>query len=501
VPPLPSRRNALRVVLFNPAPRSGWQVQRRIELPLGLLSIATPLDRAGCDVRIVEEYGNRRWRQELINALRDECVCFGVTSMTGPQLLHAVRACRIVRQQRPGLPIVWGGIHGSLLPEQTLQSGWADVVVVGEGEETFPSLVDALAAKRPLAGVNGIAFLDGREFRLTKPRPYLDLDAQPPLAYRLIDMDHYRRRLFGMDHVSFNSSRGCPFRCSFCWDPVLHRRRWRAMEPGTVMDHLRRIIRDHGIRGFLFTDDFFFADLRRARGVLEEVVRSGLGISISKLQIRADTVCRMDREFLDLLVRANVRRLTIGVESGSQAMLDLLKKDATVEEVIEANQRLKPHPIVPVYLFMMALPGETPEQLAESIALAVRLTDENPRAVKTFNVYTPYPGTELYDTTVQQGLTPPERLEDWAVFNFRNVCDDAPWVHPRTRQLAEALDFPLMFLGKGHFVTPYKRTNPVAVTLARLYYPLARHRVTKLDVRFPIETRLAKSLGVFGRQD
>ncbi|MCX7886029.1 MAG: hypothetical protein N3B01_02070, partial [Verrucomicrobiae bacterium] len=83
----------MKVVLFNPAPRSGWQVQRRIELPLGLLCAATPLDRAGWDVRIVEEYGNKRWLGELTGALRGEVVCFGVTSMTGPQLLHAIKAC------------------------------------------------------------------------------------------------------------------------------------------------------------------------------------------------------------------------------------------------------------------------------------------------------------------------------------------------------------------------------------------------------------------------
>lgn len=491
----------MKVVLFNPAPRSGWQVQRRIELPLGLLCVATPLDRAGWEVRIVEEYGNRCWRQELTEALKGELVCFGITSMTGPQLLHAIRACKLVRQQRPDVPIVWGGIHGSLLPEQTLRSGWADVVVVGEGEETLRQLVETMATKRPLDGLAGIAYLQEGKFRTTTPRGYVDLDQQPSLSYRLINMDHYRRRLFGMDHVSFNSSRGCTFRCAFCWDPVLHGRKWRAMQPGTVMEHLRRIIRDYGIRGFLFTDDFFFVDMSRARGILEEVVRSGLGISISKLQIRADTVCRMDTEFLELLVRANVRRLTIGVESGSQAMLDFIKKDVTVEQVLEANQRLKPYPIVPVYLFMMALPGETPQQFEQSVRLAVRLTDENPRAVKTFNIYTPYPGTELFEVCVQMGLRPPERLEDWAAFNFRNVYQEAPWVHPRTRQLAEVLDFPLMFLGKGHFVTPYKKTNPIAVTLSRMYYPLARYRVTHLDVRFPIETKLAKSLGIFGRQD
>ena len=490
-----------RGVLFNPAPRSGWQAQRRIELPLGLRSVASPLEQAGWKVRIVEEYGNRQCRQELREALREEAVCFGVTSMTGPQLLHAISACTVVRERRPGLPVVWGGIHASLLPEQTLRSGWADFVVVGEGEATLLQLVETLAAKGAPAQVAGLAYLENGRFCATAPRPYVDLDQQPPLSYHLVNMDHYRRRLFGMDHVSFNSSRGCTFRCSFCWDSVLHGRKWRAMQPSTVMEHLRRVVRDYGIRGFLFTDDCFFVDLERARGILEEVVRSGLGLSISKLQIRADMVCKMDREFFDLLVRANVRRLTVGVESGSQPMLDLLRKDVTVEQVVQANQLLKPYPIVPVYLFMMALPGETPEQFEQSIKLAIRLTDENPRAVKTFNVYTPYPGTELYEMTLKSGFRPPQRLEDWAGFNFRHVQHDAPWVDPQTRRLVEGLDFPLMFLGKGHFVTPYKRTNRLVVNLSRLYYPLARYRVKHLDVRFPLETKLARALGIFGRQD
>ena len=178
----------VRIVLFNPAPRSGWQVQRRIELPLGLLWVATPLDGPGWDVCIVEEYGNRRWRTELVEALRGECVCFGVTSMTGPQLLHAVRACQVVRQQRPGLPIVWGGIHASLLPEQTLRSGWADVVVVGEGEETFPR--SRRTRWRPDGrsdSVAGIAYLDdGRLPGRRRLGPTSISNAQPPLSYRLI---------------------------------------------------------------------------------------------------------------------------------------------------------------------------------------------------------------------------------------------------------------------------------------------------------------------------
>ena len=489
------------VVLFNPAPRSGFQAHRRVELPLSVLCPATPLDRLGYRVRIVDQFANPHWEREFRDALSERPICLGVTCMTGPQILRAIEASQAAKELHPGLPVVWGGIHASLLPEQTLRHPAIDAVVVGEGEASFTDLVRALEDGRPLSDVAGIVYKteEGRAWA-TGERPFIDLDKEPPLSYHLLDMDLYRRRMFGVDHVTFNSSRGCLFRCAFCWDPVMHKRKWRAMEPETVLDHLQRIIRDHGIRGFLFTDDHFFIDLRRARGIIEGIVRLDLDITISKLQIRADTICRMDTEFLDLMVRAGVKRFTVGIESGSQRVLDLIKKDMTVEQAIEANRKLAPYPIIPLYLFMMGMPTETPDELRQSIVLAERMIEENPKAAKTFNIYTPYPGTELYGIALDRGLKVPERLEDWAKFNFRNVQKDADWIEPETKRLVEYLDFPLMFLG-SQFTHPYRRTNPVVVSLGKLYAPVARYRVDNLDVRFPIESKVVKSLGLFARQD
>ena len=525
------------IVLFNPAPRAGKQVQRRVELPLSLLCTATPLDRLGYRIQIIDEFANPDWKQELLAGIEERPICFGVTCMTGPQIWHALEGCRLVRERHPDVPIVWGGVHASLMPQQTLSHSLVDIVVVGEGEETFLELVKALQSGAPLSQVAGIWYKEDREapvgsgngsakaesilpvltpqsgsscasatvasngLHWTGERPFVNMDEQVPLSYHLIDMNRYRRQLFGIDHVSFNSSRGCTFRCNFCWDPVMHKRKWRAMRPETVLDQLQRIITDHDIRGFLFTDDHFFIDMKRARGILEAIVEADLDISISKLQIRADTICKMDEDFLELLVRAKVKRLTVGVESGSQRLLDLIKKDVTVEQVVEANRKLIPYPIVPIYLFMMGLPSETPTELEESIRLAVQLTDENPRAVKTFNIYTPYPGTQLYDVCVEQGLREPGTLEGWGHFNFRNVAADSPWLPAATKKMITALDFPLMFLGKGHFVNPYKKTNPLVVALAKLYYPVARYRVSNLETRWPIESRLVKSMGLFGRQE
>ena len=206
----------------------------------------------------------------------------------------------------------------------------------------------------------------------------MDLDAQPPLAYDLIDINLYRRKIFGSDHVSFNSSRGCSYRCGFCYDSVVHRRKWRAMQPETVVDRLKQIIRDYDIHGFNFTDDNLFINMNHAYEVMEQIVREDLRIKIGKLHIRIDAIGKMDDDFLNLLVRAGVERFTIGVESGSQRILDLINKRLTVEHVLDASRKLIGHPILPHYLFMMGLPTETPEELGQSIRLSERLLRENP---------------------------------------------------------------------------------------------------------------------------
>ena len=128
------------IVLFNPAPRSGKQVQRRVELPLSLLCPATPLDRQGYRIKIIDEFANPFWRQELLESLSQKPICFGVTCMTGPQILHALQGCKMVKERYPDVPVIWGGIHASLLPEQTFENAYADIVVVEKREETFPEL-------------------------------------------------------------------------------------------------------------------------------------------------------------------------------------------------------------------------------------------------------------------------------------------------------------------------------------------------------------------------
>lgn len=492
------RKDMPLVVLFNPSPRLGFQAHRRVELPLNLLYPATPLVHAGFRVKLVDQFADPAWQTKLEEALREKPLCFGVSCMTGPQITRALSACKALKRRYPEVPTVWGGIHPTLLPQQTLQNPWVDVVVVGEGEATLLDLVRTLADGGALSTVAGIAYREGGSVCFTETRPFVDLNAQPPLSYELVDINHYRRKMFGSDHVAYCSSRGCPFRCSFCYGGVMHQRKYRAKQPERVVEELKRLIRDYDIHGFNFTDDNLFADMDHAHRLMEQILRADMRIKVGKLHIRIDTIRRMDDDFLDLVARVGIERLTIGVESGSQRVLDLIEKSLRVEHVLEASRKLVRWPFVPVYLFMMGVPTETPEEFQQSIQLAGQLLRENPKAAKSFNIYTPYPGTALYRLAVEMGMKEPQRLEDWPPLNYRNVPKEAPWLARGMKKLILGLDFPLMFLGTNF---QFKKTHPIVNGLGKLYLPVARYRVRNMDVRFPFETKVVKALGLFGRQD
>ncbi len=488
------RRDDRHIVFFQPFPFGGLYQYRVTQLPLGLLYCATALEHAGYRVTIIDQSAEPDWKKKLFSALSDKPLCFGVTSMTGPQIRYALSACKIVKEKDPEIPIIWGGIHATLLPEQTLQHSLVDIVVVGEGEDTSIALAEAIRKKSPLKEVKGIAFKQDGQYVFTGLRPFVNLNTQPPLALHLVDLNRYREHMLGTDHAHVHCSRGCTFECAFCWDPIFHKRQFRKSDPSRILETMQRIVRDYGIHGFLFHDDNFFIDLAWARDVMERIVKSDLGISIGKLFIRADILCKLDTDFLNLLVRAGVKRLAMGVESGNQRLLDLLKKRITLEQVIEANQKLIPFPIRPAYLFMMGLPTETPDELIQTIRFAERLIREHPKATRTFNIYTPYPGTELFKIAVDHGLKEPKALSDWASLYYHGFFKGSPWILPETRKLVEVMNYALMCSKHDNAFGGFRRQDAGSILFTKLYSPLAQYRVRKMDVRFPIELKLISAL-------
>jgi len=489
-----------RVVLVYPKYVSGWQVQTRLATPLGLVCVGTPASLAGYDVKIIDQRIESDWRSVLIKELEQDPICVGVSTMTGPQIGFALEVSKVARRYGSA-PIVWGGVHPSLLPEQTLENENIDIVVQGEGEETFLELVRALEGGRPLGSVRGIWYEENGGVKSTGTRPFVDLNGMPPLSFDLLDMERYRRVMFGVPHQNFFTSRGCPCQCTFCYNTAFNRKRWRAMDPDLVVERIKAFVGKHHVKGLIINESNFFVDVDRGRRILQGIIDANLDIVISKVNIDMSTLFKMGPEDLELLQKAGCRRLPIAIESGSEKIRALLKKPVDVDRVVEINRHLRKTQIVPNFLFMIGFPTETREDLAESVCLAFRLVEDNPMAGIYFNNYTPYPGTELFDTVVEHGLEVPKRLEDWVAFNYRNLIQNGPWLSKEMRKIVKMMDFCSFFIGERPLLHPTEETSLVATLLGRLYAPLARKRAKSLYYRFPAEIQLAKLLRIYGKQD
>ena len=484
------------VVLIYPRHTWGWEAQPWRDLPLGLLYVAAPLVAAGHPVAVLDQRTEPNWQTALQRELKRDPICVGVSSSTGPQLKHALEVSRQTKLLAD-VPVVWGGVHPTVLPEQTLAEDCIDIVVRGEGEQTFLELVSALERGAPLAEIPGLSYAaDGRVVH-NADRPFIELDSYPPPALELIDPSKYVRNVFGVERILYSTSRGCPNACSFCFNTFVHRRRWRRLSPEVAVDQLEALVATTGVGGVFLSDSNFFTDIAWAREVLQGVVRRRLNLVFTRLHVCFNVLAKMGDDDLELLSNAGCKCLAIGIESGSERIRQMLHKSIDAAQLLEVNQRMARTPLHTLYFFMMGYPDETREELAQTVALYRRLLADNRNASASLNIACPYPGTKLFDMAVRCGLQVPETTEEWARFNYRNVTDRAPWISRRRRRLIEMLDF-CSFFQDGY--KPYKKTSPLAALAVRLYAPIADFRVRRLEARLPVEIALAKLLGIYGKQ-
>ena len=484
------------VVLVQPEVRLSRSPSRRATAPLGILSVATPLDVAGYKVRIIDQRVEPDWERSLLSELKTKPICVGVTSMTGPQIWWALKASEVVKNNSD-VPVVWGGVHASLLPRQTLENPNIDIVVQGEGEETFFELVRALGNKESLGDIKGIWYKESGEIKQNPSRPFIDLNQQPPLSYHLIDLQKHMMSMSGIDALQFETSRGCPFNCTFCYNTSFNIRRWRALTVEQTLSRMKRVIDEYGVKGFAFSDDNFFTDRDRAFGILEGIIQQGPGINWGKGDIRLDLLSQLDDYSLRLIEKSGCQVLVIGIESGSQRMANILRKEIDVSQVFSVNRRLAEYKIKLKYLFLIGVPGEAEEDLVETISMMLRLVAENPQAAIGVQICVPYPGTELFNLSQQYGINIPQKLEEWVPFSWANRRLSYPWLSPERKKLLQMISFSCYFMAEGN-TTILSDVKPLISFVSRLYRPIARRRLKGLHYKFMPELKFAEFLGFRG---
>lgn len=434
--------NAADVILIYP--KTGMDFGSTVAPPHSLLAIAAPLHKEGYKIKIIDQRVDRDWNSHLTEELRAKPICIGISSMTGTQIHFAIEAAKVVRRCTNGkIPIAWGGPHPSILPEQTLQSEYADMVCIGEGDLTFIKLVKAIEGNVSLSLVDGIAYKNGHQIITTPPASLMDIETLLPVPWELINVEDYIHPDMYLKESPRTldigqTSRGCPFNCGFCCSASLRKRKWRAMSADKSLDSIVTLVRRFKLSGIWIRDDEFYIDRRRANRICEGMIREKLNIHWYTSGTRADIFNKATEEETALLKRSGAYVVKIGAESGSNRMLDLMNKGITVEDTMKANLKAKRHGIIPAFALMIGFPTETYEDRQKTIEFAFKLKKDNPKALfETMAIYTALPATPMYDFALQHGLKPPQTLEGWMDWNFDEYDFEGrriPWFNYKDRR-------------------------------------------------------------------
>ena len=393
-------------------------------------------------LNIIDQRVEKEWEKKILETMKQGVICAGISCMTGTQIYFAIEIARSIKKNaHKKIPIVWGGPHPSILPEQTLESEYVDVVCVGEGDVMFREIVKAFEEGGSLREIKGAAFKERGKIIVNPPAPLIEMEELLPVPWELIDVESYIHPDMYLKSSRIldvgQTSRGCPFNCGFCCSASLRRRKWRAMSVEKSLQRIIGPVKKFSLHGVWIRDDEFYIDRERANKICEGLIRENVNIRWYTSGTRVDVFNKASDEQVTLLKRGGAHVLKFGAESGTNRILKLISKGITVEETVEANLKAKKHGIMPAFALMIGFPTETFEDINNTIDLIFKLRKDNPQAqFETIGIYTALPGTPMYEMALKHGLKSPDRLEKWVDWNFDEYDLEGkriPWFNYKDR--------------------------------------------------------------------
>jgi anaerobic magnesium-protoporphyrin IX monomethyl ester cyclase len=392
--------------------------------PLGLLAVATPLLRAGYSIRLIDSTITPNYKKRVLEEVKD-ALCLGISLVTGPMIRETVEIARAVKAWDPDFPVILGGWHPSLLPKQTLEADYIDIVVKGQGEDALLDVVRHLESRSSLDLVPGIGFKRDKKLIFTTERPLRPIVDSPPKAYHIADFDAYER-VCGRRWAMYISSLACPYNCSYCTNAGVYGRKWNALPAEQFVEETVDLTRRYGLELLWVVDDNFLVDLDRARLIADGLVRAGANFRWS-IQATTNLTARLSVEDLKLLRRSGLQQICHGAESGSQKVLKLMNKGfQNFHTIYETAARCLEADIRPSFNIIFAYPGEEPSDRRATINFIMDMCRRHPGAEFWTNIFTPYPGAPVMEHAAEFGIQVPTSFEGWSDFFPRYTV--LPWL-------------------------------------------------------------------------
>lgn len=348
------------------------------------------------------------WRQfkESLNKFKPDLV--GVSVRT-PMFNSAKKISRLVKEWNKNCPVVWGGSHPTIMPEETMKTEEVDFLVYGEGEETILDLVKIIGERGDFSKIAGIYYKDKNGKIIKNPaREYIkDLNKLPfPARHLVFEEDLYAEGVFS----DLMGSRGCPFFCTYCSAHSLWGRNVRFRTIPNIIEEIK-VMKGRYLSDYLrFMDDTFTMKRQWAEELCHALIKEKLNIEWGCLT----RVNLVDESLLKLMVKAGCRRIDIGVESGSPRILKIMKKNITLDDVLAGDRLFAKYNIAWTAFFITGFPYETMDDLKATESFMKKI---NPYRIVLSN-FTPYPGTEDYDRAKEAGVLP--REIDWGLLDHNS---------------------------------------------------------------------------------
>jgi radical SAM superfamily enzyme YgiQ (UPF0313 family) len=390
-------------ILFIEPRADNLNIFSRYNLPrLGTIILATIMKNRGYDTRVYFIHEKELEKMDM------QCDIAAISTITAT----APQAYRIADHfKRMGKTVIMGGPHVTFLPEEAL--GHADYVNLGEGEESMPLLLKALEEKTPLREVPNLEFMeDGKPVRTEKKPFSAPLDSLPFPDFSLVNYGG-RKRLFTPFRkmiIPIQTSRGCPFDCTFCSVTGMFGKRYRFRSTESVIRELEQY--DHRKHKIFFYDDNFTANKTRAKELLRAMIERGFKFKWST-QVRSDVA--KDPELLDLMYKAGCNILYIGFESVDPVALAAMKKSQTADDIRNAIKVIHKHGIFIHGMFVFGFDTDTKATMRSTIRFAIKEGIDSAQ----FMILTPLPGSDFYADIKDSGRI---FSNDWNSFDAHHVC-------------------------------------------------------------------------------
>jgi anaerobic magnesium-protoporphyrin IX monomethyl ester cyclase len=392
--------------------------------PIGLASIAAFLEKEDAECVIIDANVTEEKPAEIFARLK----IFGadvigiqmnvVTAQAGVELAKLIRDDQEVHAK-----VVLGGPFATNKYEKLLNDTGASAIVRGEGEQTFLEFCQG----KDLGTIEGLAFRDEEEkLVITKDRElFPDINKFPYPAYHLLpNLKEYRSRSRKMPFAPIFTSRGCPFRCTFC-NANIFGKTFRARSPKNVIGEIDMLVKKFGVRQIDIIDDNFSEDVPRAEKIIDLIISRNYNIAINfQNGLRAD---RLTKELVHKMKLAGVYKLGIGIESANARIRNKIKKGLDLKHVENAIKWCREEGIITIGFFMLGFPDDTEETLQETIDYAIKL---NP-SLANFSLVVPLPGTDLYDQ-VKANNWFTKSIEDGSVTGY--YSDNFYYTTPNLKQ-------------------------------------------------------------------